>query len=121
MGYFFIALMLALTLYGQFVLKWQVSISGSLPLDAQGQLNYMWRMLYSPWVLSGFAAAFLASLCWILALTKLQLSQAYPFTALTLVLVMLISAVFFGEPMTAGKIAGSILIVAGVCVVSLSA
>ena len=71
MGYFFIALMLALTLYGQIVIKWRVSLAGAFPADSAGQLAYVGKLLLSPWVLSGLFAAFAASVCWILALTKL--------------------------------------------------
>lgn len=118
MGYLFIALMIALTLYGQFALKWQVTVAGPLPADLAGQLQYVLGLLLSPWVISGLAAAFLASVCWMLALTKLELSRAYPFTALTLVLVVFASTVLFGEAMNAGKLAGTALIVAGVFVVA---
>ncbi|MET0814102.1 MAG: EamA family transporter, partial [Pseudoxanthomonas sp.] len=99
-------------------LKWQVSIAGPLPADAGGQLQYVVGLLLSPWVISGLGAAFLASVCWMLALTKLELSHAYPFTALSLVLVVFASALVFGEALTVGKLAGTALIVAGVFVVA---
>ena len=118
MGYLFIALMIALTLYGQFALKWQVNVAGPLPADTANQIQYILALLLSPWVISGLAAAFLASVCWMLVLTKLELSRAYPFTALSLVLVMFVSAALFGEALSSGKLAGAALIVAGVCVVA---
>jgi drug/metabolite transporter (DMT)-like permease len=118
MGYFFIALMLALTLYGQLVIKWRVNLAGPMPAALHDKLHYVGTLVLSPWVLSGLAAAFLASICWIFALTKLELGRAYPFTALTLVLVMAASFLVFGEPMGTGKIAGTALIVAGVLVIA---
>lgn len=116
MGYFYIALMLALTLYGQLVLKWQVGRMGAVA--GGGIVPYVAQLLLSPWVLSGLAAAFLGSICWMLALTRLELSRAYPFTAMGLVLVYAASAIVFGEALTAGKLAGGALIVAGICVVA---
>lgn len=118
MGYFFIGLMIALTLYGQFALKWQIATAGPLPAELAGQARYVLGLLISPWVISGLGAAFLASVCWMLALTKLELSRAYPFTALSLVLVVFLSAAVFGEPLSTGKLFGSALIVAGVLVVA---
>jgi multidrug transporter EmrE-like cation transporter len=50
------------------------------------------------------------------AMTKLDLSHAYPFTSLAFVLVTAASAVFFHEPMTGPKIAGIALICAGIVV-----
>lgn len=118
MAYLFIALMLALTCYGQLVLKWRVNLAGPLPGDVNGQIHYVLLLLTSPWVISGLAAAFLASICWMLALTKLDLSRAYPLTALSFVLILVCSAYFFGDTVNAGKLIGSALIIAGVCVVA---
>jgi len=119
MGYVYIALMLALTLYGQLVLKWQVGRVGTLPTDASGQLHYLAQLLFSPWVVSGLASAFLASIFWMLALTRMELSRAYPFTALGLVLVFAASAAVFGETLSAGKLLGGGFIVAGICIIAL--
>ena len=118
MGYVFIALMLVLTLYGQLVIKWRVNFAGPMPAALPDQLHYVAGLVFSPWVLSGLIAAFLASICWIFALTKLELGRAYPFTALTLVLVMVAGTLVFHEPMNAGKVAGTALIVAGVLVIA---
>lgn len=105
-----------LTVAGQFLLKWQVLRAGPLPGGAAERLQFVGKLLLNPWVLSAFAAAFLASLTWMLAMTRLQLSHAYPMTALTFVLVVLGSAVFFHEPVTPLKLAGLLLIVIGICV-----
>lgn len=118
MGYLFIGLMILLTLYGQFAIKWQVAASGPLPTELADQFRYVIGLLMSPWVISGLCAAFLASVCWMLALTKLELSRAYPFTALSLVLVVFLSVAVFGETLSTGKLLGSALIVVGVCIVA---
>ena len=54
------------------------------------------------------------ALCWMLAMVKLQLGHAYPFISLSFVLVLFLSALFFGEPLTWQKMAGVALIVGGV-------
>ena len=120
MGYLFVALTVLLTVYGQLVLKWQVSAAGQFPADLRDQAFFVGHLLLNPWVLSGLAAAFLASSSWILCLTKLQLSQAYPFTAVSYVLVLISSATLFGEPMSAGKVVGTLLVVSGILVVAVS-
>jgi len=105
-----------LTVSGQFLLKWQVLRAGALPADAGDRLHFVLRLLLNPWILAAFAAAFLASVTWMLAMTKLQLSHAFPITALTFAIVVLGSAVFFHEPVTPLKIVGLVLIVAGIVV-----
>ncbi|MFC3813470.1 EamA family transporter [Lysobacter sp. GCM10012299] len=120
MAYFFIALMLVLTCYGQLVIKWRVNLAGPLPADLPGQAGFMFHLLTSPWIISGLLAAFLASVCWMAALTKLDLSRAYPFTALSFILILVFSAVFFNDAITTGKLIGTALIIGGVCVIAMA-
>lgn len=119
-GYFFIAMTVLLTVYGQLVLKWKVGESGPLPGDVTGKLAFLGQALLNPWVLSGLGAAFVASLFWMLALKKLPLSTAYPFTASSFLLILAFSALFLGEPITAGKALGTILIVGGIAILALT-
>jgi len=112
----YIFLTLLLGLYGQVVLKWQVDLNQPPPLDPQGKLGYLFRMLINPWVISSLLAAFLGMLSWMLALSRTELSYAYPFTSLSFVLILAASALFFGEPVTLTKLAGMLLIVTGILV-----
>jgi multidrug transporter EmrE-like cation transporter len=67
-------------------------------------------------VISVFVAAFIAALAWMAAMTRLELSRAYPFVSLSFVLVLVSSAVFFDESLTAAKVLGVALILAGLVV-----
>lgn len=118
MGYLFIALTVLFTVYGQLVLKWQVGLAGSPPEGIGGKVEFLIRVLLNPWVISGLGAAFIASLFWMLALSKLPLSTAYPYTASSFLLILLFGAVFFSEPVTVGKIIGTTLIIAGIAVMA---
>ncbi len=102
------------TVYGQIILKWQVLKAGPPPVDAPARYWYFARIIISPWVLSSLAAGFLAFLCWVVAVTKFELSYAYPFTSLAFGLVLVCSVAFFGEALTPGKIAGFVLIALGI-------
>lgn len=121
LGYFSIAMTVLLTVYGQLVLKWQVSLAGPLPNSVSGKALFLMHSLLNPWILSALGAAFAASLFWMLALKKLPLSTAYPFTATSFVLVLLCAALFLGETITAGKLMGTLLIVSGIVVIALIA
>lgn len=116
MSYIYIALTIIFTVYGQIVIKWQASNAGPFPEDFNDKLLFLLRLVFNPWVLSGLAAAFLASLAWMAAMTKFDLSHAYPFMSLAFVLVLFLSAFFFNEPLTFSKIAGMALIVGGILV-----
>jgi undecaprenyl phosphate-alpha-L-ara4N flippase subunit ArnE len=61
----------------------------------------------------GGALYFLGAVLWIAALSKAPLSVAYPFTALTFVLVYLASVFLLGERPPIGAIAGVIIVLCG--------
>jgi multidrug transporter EmrE-like cation transporter len=116
MGYFYVSMTIFFTVYGQLVLKWQVNEAGQLPVDLGGKIFFLFKLLLNPWILSGFVSAFVAALAWMAAMTKFELSYAYPFVSITFVLVVLSGAIFFNEPLSWPKIAGMVLIVGGILV-----
>lgn len=111
--YIYIAATIAFTVYGQLVLKWRVGFHGHLPAEFADKLRYILGVLIDPWIVSGLAAAFLASLTWIAAMTKFQLSHAYPFMSLNFVIVLVFSAWLLNEPITLAKVFGVAMIVIG--------
>lgn len=116
MSYVYVFLTIFLTVYGQIAIKWQVVEAGAFPIDPEGQFRFLAKLLLNPWVISALAAALLAAVSWMAAMTKLDLSHAYPFMSLAFVLVLVCSALIFHEPVTLPKIAGLILITAGIVV-----
>ena len=111
-----IAMTIVLTVYAQLVAKWVIRGIGPLPEDWSGRFHFIGRLLGSPWIWSVFVAAVLASMTWWAALSKLDLSYAYPFMSLSFALVFVASAVLFREPLSANRIAGLVLIMAGVVI-----
>jgi len=116
MGYIGILGCIVCTVYGQLVLKWRLSLLGQMPAGVSGKAGYFAKALLDPFVLSGFGSAFIASLFWMYAMTKFEVSFAYPFMSLAFIAVLLLSALLFHETVTAGKIAGLVLICAGIIV-----
>lgn len=118
MGHVYLALTILLTAYGQVIIKQQVSAVETMPSGID-LIPFLTRfILLRPLVLSGFIAAVGAAASWILALSRFELSYAYPFMSLSFVLVTLTSFIMFREEVTAVKIFGLILIVAGVCTIA---
>lgn len=119
MGYLLIAGCIFFTVYGQLVLKWRVSAIKNLPEDFNGKIIVLLTQTFTDiYILSGFASAFIASLCWMGAISKFELSYAYPFMSFAFVIVMFLSFILFGEQLNAFKVIGTILIMAGIYVVS---
>ena len=111
---FLLITVLALTVYGQLVIK-----ARALAYSADGAIEankwaYLKAMLTDVGVLSGLVAAALAAIAWILAIERLDVGFAYPFMALTFVLVPFGAKFLFAEPLPPFQIFGMLLIVIGV-------
>ena len=61
-------------------------------------------------------SAFCASLCWMAAMAKIELSHAYPFLNLSSVFVLVLSGFFFYEAITLPKLPGVLLIMTDIIV-----
>jgi multidrug transporter EmrE-like cation transporter len=116
MDYLYIFGTILFTVYGQLIIKWQAANAGHFPTDATAKVSFLLRLLLNPWVFSSLIAAFLAFLCWIAALTKFELSFAYPFMSLAFVVVLVLSVLLLNESITGPKIVGMMLIVAGIII-----
>lgn len=108
-GYLFLLLMVALTSLAQFFIK-----KGSHHLALNQGLGGFLRSLFSRSVLIGGLLTLLAPVFYILALRELPLGTAYIFSSLNVVIVTLIGRFLFGEPLPAVRLAGVVLIVAGI-------
>lgn len=118
MQFLSIAATILLTAYGQLILKWRISQYAPLPDDPIEKFKTLLVLIFDPLIFSGLAAAFLAGLAWMAAMTRFQLSHAYPFMSLTFVIVVLFSIMLLGEPITWQKGVGISLIVSGTIVLA---
>jgi multidrug transporter EmrE-like cation transporter len=118
MGFLYIALTILFTVYGQVVIKWQVNLAGDFPPDTMDKVWFIFKLLLNVWVISSFAAAFVASLTWMAAMTQFELSFAYPFMSLAYIIVLFLSVALFAEAFTWQKLIGTLIIVAGLFVLT---
>ena len=115
MRYFYIFATILFTVYGQIILKWRMEKLGFV-LPESGLISkfvVLFKLVFDPFILSGFFAAFVASLFWMAAMSKFEITQAYPFMSLAPVLVFILGIWLLGEPFTIGKVVGLVLIVLG--------
>ncbi len=71
-------------------------------------------------VLLGLSLYGIGALFWLWVLARTDLSFAYPFVGLGFILTMMFGLLFLGEPVGMARITGTLLIVAGVVLVSQS-
>lgn len=106
---------------GQVFLKQGMSEVGKFNISAVGMiLPQFIKAFMNPWVLCGFALYFLSSLFWMMVLSRVELSVAYPLLSLGYVFVLLASWVLFKEPVSAVRWSGVLVIMLGVTLISRS-
>ena len=116
MAWVYVGISVIVTAYGQLLVMWRVSQRGHLPATLDGKVHFFLSLLTDPWVLSTMATTFLAALCWMAALSKLELSKAYPFSALSFVSVLVFSGVFLDESISLARVAGFAMVIAGLII-----
>ena len=110
--YLYIFGTLFFTVYGQIILKWRLSsLKVIMPEGVLEKVVYLIKLIFDPFIFSGFASAFIASLFWMAAMTKFEITTAYPFMSLAPALVFVIGVLFLGETFTIGKVLGLLLII----------
>ena len=117
--YILLGFSLAVGLAGQSLLKIGMRrFSGSEVGSAEAAAGILWRALLSPPVIAGGTLYVLGFGAWLLVLTRIEVSVALPMLSINYILITLIAWLFLGESINRYKIAGCLLIVAGVVVLS---
>lgn len=112
--YIFILATIAFTVYGQVVIKWRMT-NVNLPDYWLEKLKVLLCWVFDPFIFTGFFAAFLSALFWMAAMTKFEVSFAYPLVISGLVIsTTFFSIVFLGESLSVLKVLALTLIVVGV-------
>ena len=115
-SYFYVFATILFTVYGQVIIKWRFNVLNyTLPQNngVMAKVISLLKILFDPFIFSGFLSAFIASLFWMAAMSKLEITKAYPFMSLSPVFVFVIGIVFLNEEFTWGKVAGLLLIALG--------
>jgi drug/metabolite transporter (DMT)-like permease len=86
-----------------------------------GPLSLILLILRSPLVLLGLGLYGIGALAWIVVLSRLDLSLAYPFLALNFVLIPLVSQFVFAETIPVARWMGIAVICVGILLVARSA
>jgi len=113
----FLLLYILFTVASQIIMRWRVGPSSDAATDAMSRFQFVTSMLLTPWVWGAILCTFLAGVAWMLALTRFELTYAFPFTGVSFVLILFAGAYLFGEHVSLARIAGTLLVVLGLIVV----
>ena len=114
-GHFYIFLTILFAVTSQLIVKWQMnSRDFSVYHSVTEKFFHAFLLLFNPFIMLSIILTLLSGLAWMIAMTKFDISYAYPYTALGFVLILLFSALLFNEPLTLSKMAGVLLIILGI-------
>ena len=113
-SFIFVVISLLLTIYGQIIIKYRINLYPKVPDDVIPKIKSVLRFFLDPYILSGLFAALIASFFWMLALTNLSITRAYPIMASAPIIILIFGVFTLNESLTAGKIIGAILIFVGI-------
>ncbi len=104
--------------YGALILKNQVQKLGGWNFTtSRSYLSYFWTLFSQSQTWFGVGAICAATGAWMIALTHLELSKAYPVAVgLNLLIIVGMSLLYFHEPLTLYKGLGVFLIICGVII-----
>jgi drug/metabolite transporter (DMT)-like permease len=113
----FIFLCILFTVSSQLLMRWRVGSAGVLPDAASGRVEFIVRLLLTPWIWLAVACTFLAGVSWMLTLTRFELSYAFPFTGVSFLVMLFAGAFLFHEHVSAARVAGTLLVLLGLAIV----
>ena len=103
---------------GQVILKKGMGAMGPLTLSVSELGSILWRMATSPYVVIGLGIYALGTILWLTALSRIDLSYAYPFASLGYVIMLFASWQLFHENISLLRLVGCVIVVLGVVLIS---
>ena len=120
-NHFYILLSIFLGVVSQLIIKWKMSEFSFKDSDTiYDKFSFAFSMLFDPYIVISLILTLLAGLAWMIAMTKFDISYAYPYTILGFVLILIFSAFLFDEPITWQKMVGLVFITIGLLISSQS-
>ena len=105
---------------GQVLLKKGMGSMGPLTLTANQLGSILWRIGTNPYVIIGLAIYVSGTVFWLVTLSRVDLSYAYPFASLSYVVMLAASWLLFSENITSLRLLGTLVVCAGVFLISRS-
>ena len=102
---------------GQLLLKKGMNSMGPVTLSSNQIIFTLWKMATNPSVFIGLAVYLFGTVFWLAALSRVDLSYAYPFASLSYVIMLVASWLMFDEKITLSRVIGTVVIGIGVLLI----
>ncbi len=109
-----------LNTFAQLLLKAGANTVGRFEFSAANALDVGMRFAFNPYVIGGLGCYLISVVVWLMALSRVEVSVAYPMLSLGFALNALLAWWLLGEAVTAQRIAGIAIIIVGVTIVARS-
>ncbi|MBM3708797.1 MAG: multidrug resistance protein [Actinobacteria bacterium] len=114
-----ILLSIGIAVGGQILLKIGMNKIGVININSLGSIGHLFIEVFkSPLVLIGLFCYVISAAIWLVVLSAVDLSFAYPFIGLTYVLILIVSKFILKEDVNPIRWAGAAIITIGVVVIS---
>jgi drug/metabolite transporter (DMT)-like permease len=105
---------------GQVMLKKGMTYMGPVTLTLNQLPMVLWSMATNLWVVFGLLIYVAGTVFWLSALSRVDLSYAYPFASLSYVVMLAASWLLFHENITVMRLLGTLVVALGVFLISRS-
>jgi len=119
-GYPFILIGVVLNALAQFLLKAGTNVVGRFEFDVQNLGPVASRLAFEPYILAGIACYAASLIVWLMGLSRIEVSIAYPMLSLGYIFNAVAAWYFLGESVGILRLIGIGFIVLGVCLIARS-
>ncbi|PKG92999.1 hypothetical protein CXF95_29005 [Paraglaciecola sp. MB-3u-78] len=121
---FFVFILIIISIFlsvsAQILLKNGMSSQSVTQALSSGPIDSILSIVTNISVISGLSAYVASVGFWLIVLSRMDVSKAYPFVGLGFILTMLFAYVFLNEPITLMKLVGTSFVFIGIILVSMS-
>jgi drug/metabolite transporter (DMT)-like permease len=103
---------------GQLLLKKGMNIMGPVTLSLNQLPSVIWQMATNLHVFIGLVIYLVGTVFWLAALSRVDLSFAYPFASFNYIVMLVASWMMFDEKITLSRLLGTVVIGIGVFLIS---
>jgi len=117
-SYMFIFITVITATLSQLLVKFQMLNAGSPPHDLWPKIMFLLKNLFSLPLAAAVTLTLISGISWMGALSKLSISQAYPFALLTFPITVIASSIFFKDTLNINYFFGMILVIVGLILIN---
>ena len=112
----FLLILFSVTLgaIGQIALKKGISLVDFTFLNVSKAIISLEEAFKNPFIILGFSLYGISAVSWLVVLSRVELSYAYPMISISYILVVLLSRLILHEPLSFSKLVGTLIICLGI-------